>query len=65
MFLCFYDHLAPKSLEHAALRFAPSEAEEEIWRVNWVRAIPCFVFSPDSLGEPMPVTIPTDATIHL
>ena len=25
MFLCFYDHLAPKSLEHVALRIGPSD----------------------------------------
>ncbi len=25
MFLCFYDHLAPESLEHVALRFGPSD----------------------------------------
>jgi hypothetical protein len=25
MFLCFYDHLAPESLEHVALRIDPSD----------------------------------------
>ena len=25
MFLCFYDHLAPESLEHVALRIGPSD----------------------------------------
>jgi hypothetical protein len=47
MFLCFYDHLAPESLEHVAFDSAPATAGWQEWnavlRESLVRGVDVFV----------------------